>query len=195
MTTPTTPGAAPQNPGTLPTGTAAPMGAPTGTTATMVPPTTTPTSMPTGMTGPVTVPTTIPTTAPTTTPATMPTTAPPPSIVCGDTKGVYKGDQDCILPPPAGQGFQLHYGPADYDDPNELSKYVINPGQEDNIFVPETTPNTTQIYYYKRQYRLRPGSHHLIVSEGSAGNPFAAGRRLGGSQNEDARQPGGHAAA
>jgi hypothetical protein len=147
--------------------------------------------MPMGMTGPVTMPTTMPTgtTAPTAMPTT--TTPPAPTIVCGDTHGMFEGDEYCILPPPAGQGFQLHYGPSSYDDPNELAKYTINPGQEDNIFVPETSGNTTQVYYFKRQYRMRPGSHHLIVSEGSAGNPFAAGRRLGGSQNESRDNPQG----
>lgn len=190
MTAPTAPGAAPQTTGTAPTGTvpAGPTAAPTGG----VPPTTQPTSMPTaGMTGPVTVPTTMPTgtTAPTTMPTT--TTPPPPTVVCGDTKGKYDGDEYCILPPPPDQGFQLHYGPANYDDPNEVAKYIINPGQEDNIFVPETSGNTKQVYYFKRQYRMRPGSHHMIITEGSTSNPFAGGKRLGGSQNESRDNPQG----
>lgn len=188
---PTAPGAAAQNPGTVSTGTSA---GPTGAPTNVVPPSTAPTT-PTAMTSPGTVPATTPTTAPTTTPTAVPTTSTPstaaPTVVCGDTHGMYQGDEYCILPPPEGQGFQIHWGPSDYDDPDELAKYVINPGQEENIFVPETSGNTTQVYYYKRQYRMRPGSHHMIISEGSTNNPFAGGRRLGGSQNESRDNPEG----
>jgi len=112
-------------------------------------------------------------------------------VVCGNTHGQYEGDEYCIEPPPPGQGFQIHYGPSNYDDPAELAKYAIQPGAEDNIFVPETSGNTTDVFYYKRQYRMRPGSHHLIISDGNATNPFGAGRRLGGSQNSSRDNPQG----
>jgi hypothetical protein len=112
--------------------------------------------------------------------------------VCGNTNGLYAGDDLCILPPPPDQGFQVHYGPADYDDPSEVGQYLLDPGGETNLFVPTTSGNTTDIYYYKRQYRLRPGSHHLIISEGSSNAGFAAaGRRLGGSQNPSKDNPDG----
>jgi len=125
-------------------------------------------------------------------PTTMPTTVPPtPMVVCGDTKGKFEGDQYCILPPPPDQGFQLHVGPTDYDDPVQVAKYTMMPGGEDNQFVPLTSGNKTDVYFYKRQYRMRPGSHHLILTEGSAGNPFAGGKRLGGSQNVSRDNPQG----
>jgi hypothetical protein len=112
-------------------------------------------------------------------------------VVCGDTKGKWQGDQYCILPPPPDQGFQLHVGPKDYDDPAEIAKYTLKPGGENNQFIPVTSGNTTDVFYYKRQYRMRPGSHHLIVTEGGGTNPFAGGRRLGGSQNVARDNPEG----
>jgi hypothetical protein len=114
------------------------------------------------------------------------------SPACGNTNGQYAGDQYCILPPPPDQGFQIHYGPSDYDDPADVGQYLLEPGGETNIFVPTTSGNTTDVFYYKRQYRLRPGSHHLIISEGSGSGGFAAaGRRLGGSQNPSKDNPEG----
>src|SRR5258708_15713395 len=112
------------------------------------PPTPSPTAARTGTRGPVGMPTAVPTTAPTAVPTTVPTTLPTtPTVVCGNTHGQFAGDEYCIEPPPAGQGFQLHYGPADYDDPAEIAKYTINPGGEDNMFVPETSGNTSDVYY------------------------------------------------
>ncbi len=40
------------------------------------------------------------------------------------------GDSQCIAPPPAAEGFQFHYGPTNYDDPVEMAKYILLPGQE-----------------------------------------------------------------
>src|SRR5262249_4817810 len=119
----------------------------------------------------------------------------PPAPACGNTNGQYAGDQYCILPPPPDQGFQIHYGPDDYDDPMDVEQYLLQPGDETNIFVPTTSGNATDVFYYKRQYRMRPGSHHLIISEGSGSGGFAAaGRRLGGSQNPSKDNPEGPAA-
>jgi hypothetical protein len=101
---------------------------------------------------------------------------------CGLNTG-WAGDEFCILPPPPDQGFQIHYGPVDYDDQAEIEKYLIQPNMDTNIFVPATSGNESDVYFYKRQYRMRRGSHHLIVSGGGAGSILGTGRRLGGSQN------------
>jgi hypothetical protein len=96
----------------------------------------------------------------------------------------WAGDEYCIKPPPADQGFQIHIGPTNYDNPE--SQYVIQPGAETNEFFPATTGNTSDVYYYARQYRMRPGSHHLILtatSGGFGGGFGGGGKRLGGSQN------------
>ena len=101
---------------------------------------------------------------------------------CGLNSG-WAGDEYCILPPPADKGFQIHYGPSNYEDQAEVEKYLIQPGLDTNIYEPKTSGNTSDIFFYKRQYRMRKGSHHLIVSAGGSGSLFGLGRRLGGSQN------------
>lgn len=120
--------------------------------------------------------------------------APPPEpelTGCGVKSG-FPGDEYCILPPPEGQGFQLHYGPSDYDDPDEVAKYLMEAGAETNDFIPITATNTEDIFFYGRQYRMRPHSHHLIVSEpGGTGSFLGTGRRLGGTQNSAKDNPVG----
>jgi hypothetical protein len=92
---------------------------------------------------------------------------------CGLTT-TWAGDQYCIKPPPADKGFQLHVGPTDYTNPG--SQWVMQPGAETTETFPATTGNTTDVMYYFREYRMRPGSHHMIL--------YANGmKRLGGSQN------------
>lgn len=88
-------------------------------------------------------------------------------------KTPYAGDEYCINPPPADKGFQIHVGPADYNNPSP--EFVLQPGEENVVDMNATSGNDKMIYYYWRQYRMRPGSHHVIVT----GN----GRRLGGTQN------------
>ena len=94
----------------------------------------------------------------------------------------YDGDEFCINPPPADKGFQIHIGPSNYDNPEP--QYVLEQGVEVTDTFPATSGNDQQVYYYWRQYRMRPGSHHLIVSEG-------IGRRLGGSSNSAKDNPEG----
>jgi hypothetical protein len=126
---------------------------------------------------------------PTTPPATDPVlpVEPPPEPAglamgeCGlDTQ--WNGDEYCILPPPPDQGFQIHIGPSDYANPEP--QYVMEPGQEVTENWDDVSGNGQSVYYYWRQYRMRPGSHHLIVS--SAG---LQGRRLGGTQNSAKDNP------
>jgi hypothetical protein len=75
----------------------------------------------------------------------------------------YPGDELCILPPDPAVGFQLHYGPKNYDDPAEVAKYLLMPGQEVTDCVFMTTPNETDIFHNEYHGRMRPGSHHLLV--------------------------------
>jgi hypothetical protein len=113
-------------------------------------------------------------------PADMPTDTPKMAMdECGlNTK--WLGDEYCINPPPKDKGFQIHVGPTDYDNPDP--KYVLEPGEETNEIFPGMTGNTEDVYFLVRQYRMRPGSHHLIVSGGGAGGGLG-GTRLGGTQN------------
>ena len=98
---------------------------------------------------------------------------------CGLNTG-YAGDEYCILPPPADQGFQLHVGPSNYDSPE--ARYIMQPGTESTDDFRVTSGNDKQIYFYYRQFRMRPGSHHNIVSLTSGGG-FGMGRRIGTSNS------------
>jgi hypothetical protein len=99
---------------------------------------------------------------------------------CGlNTK--WAGDEYCIKPPPPDKGFQIHVGPTDYNNPE--SDYLMDPGTETVVDIPVTSGNTKDVYYYWRQYRMRPGTHHMILYAQDGGGGFGMGRRLGGSQN------------
>jgi hypothetical protein len=81
-----------------------------------------------------------------------------------DIDSGYEGDELCILPPDPSEGFQLHYGPGNYDDPAQVNPYLLQPGEElvDCLYL--HTTNETEKYFYGFHSRLRPGSHHLIVT-------------------------------
>jgi hypothetical protein len=104
---------------------------------------------------------------------------------CG-LKTQWAGDQYCINPPPADKGFQLHIGPSDYDNPEP--KYVMQPGDETVENFPVVSGNTSDVYFYFRQYRMRPGSHHLIVS--ASGGPSGSSTAPGGSPSGSPSTPG-----
>ena len=59
---------------------------------------------------------------------------------------------------------------------------MLEPGQEVNESFAAVSGNTEMRYYYYRQYRMRPGTHHLIVNSGIA-------RRLGGSTSSAKDNP------
>lgn len=74
----------------------------------------------------------------------------------------FPGDDQCILAPAEEEGLQLHVGPPDYDNPDPI--WVMNPGDEKTECYHMYTPNTEGKYYFKQQYRMRPGSHHMIIT-------------------------------
>ncbi|MDH5670747.1 MAG: hypothetical protein OEZ06_01270 [Myxococcales bacterium] len=94
---------------------------------------------------------------------------------CGLNTG-FPGDEYCILPPPPGEGFQVHIGPDDYDNPD--AAYILAPGEEDTSDFAAVSGNDTDIFFYYRQYRMRPGAHHMIASVDN-GAGFGGGRRIG----------------
>jgi hypothetical protein len=113
---------------------------------------------------------------------------PEPSLAldeCG-LKTKWSGDEYCINAPPSDKGFQLHVGPSDYDNPEP--QYLMQPGDETVENLPATSGNASDVYYYFRQYRMRPGSHHLIIY---ANMGSGIGRRLGGTQNRAKDNPEG----
>jgi hypothetical protein len=94
---------------------------------------------------------------------------------CGLDTG-YPGDEFCILPPPPDKGFQLHIGPDDYD--NIDPKYILAGEDEITNNFQATSTNTENIHFLFRQFRMRPGSHHMIVTAGGTGAESFGGRRV-----------------
>ena len=106
---------------------------------------------------------------------------------CGLTGNM--GDEYCINPPPAGEGFQLHIGPADRANPGP--QYTLEPGEERTDSFSTISGNTTDVYFYRRQFRMRPGAHHNIITA-TGGTGIDLGHRIGtvNSLSEDSPKGG-----
>jgi hypothetical protein len=89
------------------------------------------------------------------------TDPPESSGACDSTR--YAGDSACLAAPASSKGFQLHYGPVDHDDPDEVAKYLLQPGAEIVNCYAEKTGNTADVLSVGYQFHMRPGSHHLIA--------------------------------
>jgi hypothetical protein len=94
---------------------------------------------------------------------------------CG-LKTRFAGDQFCVKPPPPDKGMQIHVGPSDYENPEP--QFVLEPGQEVTEPYAGSSPNDREVYFFYRQQRMRPGSHHLLMFYGqdlivSAQNPIS----------------------
>jgi hypothetical protein len=54
------------------------------------------------------------------------------------------------------------------------------PADESTVDFPATSANDTDVYFYARQYRMRPTAHHIILSVPNGGTSIAGlGRRVG----------------
>lgn len=98
----------------------------------------------------------------------------------------FVGDSLCLGPPAADEGFQVYLGPEDHGAPEP--HFILEPGEERNDFFELVSDNPEDIYFFQRQYRMRPGGHHMILVEQNDLVPggvvgFVAGRRLATSQN------------
>jgi hypothetical protein len=81
----------------------------------------------------------------------------------------YARDDACILPPPADKGFQVHIGPAAYENPGP--EYLLGPGEEKTSSFFVTSANEHEVFFFHRQYRMRPGTHHLSLITPDETNP------------------------
>jgi hypothetical protein len=88
---------------------------------------------------------------------------PPDHEPCEFTVSDYWGD--CVVPPPVdpSEGVVAKYGPADYDDPNDVANYVVEPGTEPLDCGYTRLPNTADFFYNRYEVRSRPGMHHVIL--------------------------------
>jgi len=109
-----------------------------------------------------------------------PTTNNPYAVRCIDAWPWYKtkfpGDQFCILPPPPDKGVQYGVHPqgkmwfaqvskqdlSGYD--NLADAWVMKDGEEEQANYATSADNAQPNNYYRNYARMRPGSHHMIVS-------------------------------
>lgn len=89
---------------------------------------------------------------------------PDPRGGCPDLHTDYPGDDACIQPPPPGEGLQIHIGPSNYDDPEEMAKFALGPGEEVSECWTYHTPNNEDVYYQGYTLSGRPGTHHIFNS-------------------------------
>jgi hypothetical protein len=79
----------------------------------------------------------------------------------------FPGDDLCLDPPK--NGFQLHVGPSDYTNPDEVNNWVLPPGgfpgqgPDVNFCYYMKTPNDTEVYTSEYYANMRPGSQHYIM--------------------------------
>jgi hypothetical protein len=75
----------------------------------------------------------------------------------------YPGDDKALCPPKDGEGFQLHFGPSDYTNVDEVARYLADPMQEIEECVYTRMPNTEPAYVNQFAGTMRPQSHHMIL--------------------------------
>ena len=113
----------------------------------------------------------------------------------------YPGNEYCILPPPEGLGTQVHIGPSDYAAPGQ---FALAPGAEVSDFYSINAPNPEAHHYYRSNWRMRPGGHHMLIAmmasdqadgwarSGDMGTEFGGrGKSFGGAQRPSVDRPQG----
>lgn len=75
----------------------------------------------------------------------------------------FENDHLCLEAPPPEMGFQIHFGPSDYDDPDEIKKYSLEAGQEAVLCLYQKSPNTEDKFNIEQHIRMRTGTHHMIM--------------------------------
>ncbi|HVU00666.1 MAG TPA: hypothetical protein VHE30_02910 [Polyangiaceae bacterium] len=85
------------------------------------------------------------------------------AIRCKSTAG-YEGDELALCEPDPEKGQLVHLGPSDYTDPVEMAKYTLDAGDEKEFCIRVNTTNSELKYFDAYRGRMRPHSHHLIVT-------------------------------
>ena len=109
-----------------------------------------------------------------------PTTNNPYAVRCVDAWSWYKtqfpGDTYCILPPPADKGVQYGVHPQGAKWFEQVSKgdlsgyenisdeWTLKVGEEETANYETAASNPAEAKYYRSYARMRPGSHHMIVT-------------------------------
>jgi hypothetical protein len=83
---------------------------------------------------------------------------------CGDINSGYADDHACIPAPAPGEGLQIHIGPNDYSNSEEVAKFIIHPGEESSMCWTYRTSNEEDVYYQSYVLSGRAGTHHILGS-------------------------------
>ena len=81
---------------------------------------------------------------------------------CAGIDSGYPDDKACIPAPSPDEGIQIHVGPKDYKDADEVAKYLMQPGEESSECWTLVLPNEEEIVYQTSMLSGRPGTHHII---------------------------------
>ena len=98
----------------------------------------------------------------------------------------FDGDDACLAPPDPDKGFQIHVGPNNYDDANEVMPFLMDPGNEADECYFKKTVNEKDIYYFVWELSGRPGTHHIINTTLTADQPDGFGQCAGGVTGDGA---------
>jgi hypothetical protein len=79
-----------------------------------------------------------------------------------DINSGYPDDHACLPAPAPEEGMQIHIGPANYQDADEVAKYLLKPGEETDACWTFHTPNDKPIHYQTFVISGRSGTHHII---------------------------------
>ncbi|HVU04979.1 MAG TPA: hypothetical protein VHE30_24680 [Polyangiaceae bacterium] len=85
------------------------------------------------------------------------------AVLCKAGSG-FAGDELALCQPQSDSGMLFHYGPKDYDDPADVATFTLAAGDEDETCTFVHSPNDELAYVKDYHGRLRPHSHHLIVT-------------------------------
>ncbi len=85
------------------------------------------------------------------------------------------GDDSALCVPSPEEGMQIHLGPSNYDDPDELATYTLAPSGESYDCAFEDTPAQSNLYVGQYVERSRPGAHHVQLTYAVAGDTTPSG--------------------
>jgi hypothetical protein len=110
----------------------------------------------------------------------------------------WEGDEYCLKPPD--HGYQLHVGPSDFSNPDEVAMYTLPPGGLDasdpragtlgsgqpdvDWCYYQKTPNAEPFYSNQYYSHMRPGSHHQIIFALNGSVPDSSGVDDCGARNQ-----------
>ena len=81
---------------------------------------------------------------------------------CENYSSTWEGDEYCMKPPD--HGYQLHVGPTDFTNPDDVKRFVLPAGAGDINWCWDMKTSNDQTFLTDQYYsHMRPGSHHQII--------------------------------